>query len=119
MKTLSLLLVSFLSFLTNSGFADSTDQANGCCQTSHEMTAQHKSQQLMLDQIQSETEEFTAHHAVSSHPSVQKNVSDKMDQRTSLSTIQTETENIEVASLQQLTSSVQKRISTVNTVAGQ
>jgi len=41
-----------------------------------------------------------------------------MDQRTSLSTIQTETENIEVASLQQLTSSVQKRISTVDTVAG-
>ena len=72
----------------------------------------------MLDQIQSETEEFTTHHAVSAHPSVQKNVSDKMDQRTAQSSIQTETENIEVASLQQLTSSVQKHISTVNTVAG-
>ena len=100
MKTISIITALFL-FLSQAGFADTTDESTGCCQTSKETTAiQH--QQLMQDQIQMETEEMRLHHSTISTQNVQNAVANRVEEVTSLNQIQNETENVSLESLQKL-----------------
>jgi len=108
MKTISIITVLFF-FLSQAGFADTTDQSNGCCQTSQESAIQY--QQLMQDQIQHETEEMRLHHAVTSSPNMQAMVTTKLEEASCLSRIQDETENVSMESLHQLSQNVQQHVS--------
>lgn len=117
MKTFHLIVISFLAFFSQAGFADSLDQSNNCCQTTQESAAiQYQNQQVQLDQIQRESEDMILHSS-GTHVVLQKQVSEKVEEHTAMNRMQSETESIPVISLQLLSEKVAGQVSSNMNVA--
>lgn len=91
MKTINIIVITFLVLSSPFSYAGIKDQITGCCQTSQEIASLH-SQQLVLDEIQGETEEMASHHVLNHN--MQLAVTNKMEQMWSMDKIQHETEEL-------------------------
>lgn len=109
MKTITILLASLLTIWSQAGFAESLDLNGNCCPVSSEATIYQK-QQLLLDQLQFESETANVHTVTAVHELVQQKVKGKHEEQTSMNNIQIETENIPMESLQLLAQRVNQHV---------
>ncbi|HUM47444.1 MAG TPA: hypothetical protein PLD84_10970 [Chitinophagales bacterium] len=111
MKTITILLASFLIIGSQTVFADSINLTGNCCPVpGQESIAAHQNQQLMLDQLQVESETMLVHSAGAVHEQVQKKVTSKSEEHESLNSMQQETESITVESLQSISQQVSAHV---------
>ncbi|MBK9730887.1 MAG: hypothetical protein IPO83_06340 [Chitinophagaceae bacterium] len=116
MKTITLLLAGFLTIGSQTVFADSMDYIANCCPVTDQAgTTTVKSQQMILDQLQFESETILTHSGAAVHEQVQKKVILESESHESMSSMQEETENITVGALQTIS---QKAIAHVTRTAG-
>lgn len=111
MKTITLLLAGLLILGSQTGFADSMDYTVNCCPvTVSSGTVTIVNQQLILDQLQFESENLPAHSAIRVHERVQQKVMQTNEAHASMNGMQQETENITVSALQVLSVKVEKHV---------
>ncbi|MEO6169147.1 MAG: hypothetical protein ABIO46_05310 [Chitinophagales bacterium] len=111
MKTITILLASFLIIGSQTGFADSIDLTGNCCPVSSQVsTAVNQKQQLMLDQLQFESETMLIHSGGAVHEQVQKKVIIKTEEHVSMNSMQQETESITVESLEAISQKVEEHV---------
>ena len=101
MKTITILFAGFLAIGTQNVFADSMDQTANCCPVIEQISAATvQSQQLLLDQLQAESETMQAHSVKTVHEQAQKKVALESDLHAAMTDMQHETESIPVEALQ-------------------
>lgn len=101
MKTITLLFAGFLAIGTQTVFADSMDHTANCCPVIEQISvATVQSQQLLLDQLQAESETMQTHSVKAVHEQVQKKVARESDLHAAMTDMQHETESIPVEALQ-------------------
>jgi len=110
MKTTSLILIGFMSLLSRTGFANSIDQSEVCCPVATETTSLYH-QQLLLDQIQSESEAITVHQVNPIHDIVNKKISERtVTEITSQDQMQRESETVTMEPLHHLSNKVAQQL---------
>lgn len=111
MKSITLLLLSLLQFSAYSVFADNVETSSNCCPASASVNAAVQQYQL-LDQLQLESENLTVHESGVLHEQVSKKVVVKQEEHAMMSSIQSETDSIQVGSLQGIADQLKSRIDT-------
>lgn len=119
MKTITILLASLLTISSQAGFAESVDLTGNCCPVSSEATMNvYQKQQVLLDQLQFESETANIYAVTSVHELVQEKVKSKNEEQASMNHIQIETENMHIESLQILAQKVNQHVNRETSMTG-
>ncbi len=111
MKTITILLTALLVLGLQTVYADSMDRSANCCPAVEQVsTSAVQSQQLLLDQLQAESESMLAHTAKAVHEQVQRKVAVESDLHASMTLMQHETESIPVEALQVIAAKAQASV---------
>ena len=117
MKTIAIILFSYLFFSSQSGFADSTGTSDKCCPAPNDVSS-HMYQQTVMDQIQVESESLVLHAATPVHVTLQKKMEERTDaNRANLEQIQLESEALEIQPALSLTNMVNQQMEMRNTAS--